>query len=290
MRASKIAYVAVAVAVLLMVVVGVAISRGRAGNKKEVQAPRAADATAALAEIFPDKAKPAPKVSPAEAAISAAAQKNRYVFVTFYRGNDGASKKMQAAIQSARGRLSHRASFVSIDVDDPVEQEVVAGYGADRSPMPLTLAVAPNGAVTAGFPNKIEQANFSEAFVSNGTAAVLKVLQDQKLAAVCVQGPRTKNNKKCLATAEELKADPALGGAVEIVKIDPSNRSEAKFMKMCRVDVRSTDAQLLVLAPPGRMVGKFDGAATKDTVMASLQSSLGGGCGGGSCGPSGCGP
>lgn len=170
---------------------------------------------------------------------------------------------------------------------------MVSRYGADRSPIPLTLVVAPNGAVTAGFPNEIKKTDFSDAFVSDGMASVLKVLQAKKLVAVCVQGSRTKNNKKSLATAEELKAAPELGGSVEIVKIDPSDRTEAKLMKECQVDTRSTDAQLLVLAPPGKLVGKFASADTMDTIMATLRSSLGGGgggCGGGSCGPSGCGP
>ena len=271
-------------------VVVVAKTRDRAGNKNDVQASATVDPTAALAEVFAGKSEPARKASPAEAAISAAAKQNRYVFVTFYRNNDDASKKMQTAMKSAQGKLSHRANFVSIDVEDPVQQEVVSRYGADRSPIPLTLAIAPNGAVTAGFPNEIKKGDFSNVFVSDGMATVLKVLQGQKLAAVCVQGSRTKNNKSSLATAEELKADPQLGGAVEIVKIDPSDRSEAKFMKMCQVDVHSAHAQLLVLAPPGRVVGKFDGTATKDDIMTTLKSSLGGGCGGGSCAPSGCGP
>jgi hypothetical protein len=289
MRASRIAYAAVALVIALVVVIGLAKARNRAGDGSEVPASSAVDAAAAAdTEAAEPSSKPEPvasKVSPAETAISAAAKQSRYVFVTFYRKNDDASKKMQTAIKSAQGELSHRASFVSVDVDDPVHQEAVARYGADRSPIPLTLVVAPNGAVTAGFPNEIKRTDFSSVFVSDGMANVIKVLQSQKLAAVCVQGSRTKNNKKSLATAEELKADPQLGGAVEIVKIDPSDRSESRFMEECKVDVHSTNAQLLVLAPPGKLVGKFDGTATKDTIIASLRASLGGGCG-----PSGCGP
>ena len=289
MRMSKIAYIAIVLVIALVVVIGLAKMRNGTGDRNEVQAANTVDTT--VAEESQAKPEPPPKASPEDAAISTAAKQNRYVFVTFYRKNDGASKKMQTAMKTAQGKLSHRASFVSVDVDDAVQQEVVSRYGADRSPIPLTLVIAPNGAITAGFPNEIKKADFSDAFVSNGMASVLKVLQGQKLAAVCVQGSRTKNNKKSLATAEELKAAPELGGAVEIVKIDPSDRSESKFMNECKVDVHSADAQLLVLAPPGKLVGKFDGTATKDTIITSLKSSLGGsGCGGGSCAPSGCGP
>ena len=295
MRTSKIAYIAVALLIVLVVVIGLAKTRNRTGDGSEVSAPSTVNAaTAADAKAAEPSSRPEPvasKASPAETAIGAAAKQNRYVFVTFYRKGDDASKKMQNTMKSAQVKLSSRASFVSVDVDDPVQQGVVSRYGADRSPIPLTLVVAPNGAVTAGYPSEIKKTNYSDAFVSDGMASVLKVLQDQKLAAVCVQGSGTRNNKKSLATAEELKAAPELGGAVEIVKIDPSDRTESRFLKMCQVDTRSTDAQLLVLAPPAKLVGKFGGAATKDTIMTSLKSSLAGsGCGGGSCGPSGCGP
>mgnify|MGYP005845373963 CR=1 FL=1 len=291
MRTGKAAYVIVALMVLA-VITGCGKTRNKIAEKLESQTPPTAEAAPAVTEKPAAKLEPAvPKVSHAETAISVAAKQSRYVFVTFYRKDDDASTKMQAALKPVQAKLSHRASFVSVDVDDPAQQDVVSKYGADRSPIPLTLVIAPNGAVTAGFPNEIKKTDFSDVFVSDGLAGTLKVLQSQKLAVVCVQGPRTKHNKTSFATAEELKTDPALGGAVEIVKVDPSDRSESKFMKMCQVDTRSTDAQLLVLAPPGRLVGKFDGTDTKDTIMASLRASLGGGgCGGGGCGPSGCGP
>jgi len=288
MQKNRIIYIVI-VLVIALVAIGLAKTRNGTADKSEVQAANTADTT--VAKESQSKPEPAPKPSPENAAIYAAAKQNRYVFVTFYRKDDAASKKMQAAMKPVQAKLSHRANFVSVDVDDPVQQEVVSRYGADRSPVPLTLVIAPNGAVTAGYPKEIKKTEFSDAFVSNGMASVLKVLQGQKLAAVCVQGSRTKNNKKSLATAEELKAAPELGGSVEIIKIDPSDRTESKFMKMCRVDTRSTDAQLLVLAPPGKLVGKFASADTKDTIMTTLKSALGGGgCGGGSCGPSGCGP
>ncbi len=285
MQKNRIIYIVV-VLVIAVVVIGLAKTRNSKIDKNEAQASNTTDMTTALTEKPQVKPEPALKASPESAAISAAAKQDRYVFITFYKKDDDASKKMQATLKPVQAKLSRRASFVSVDVDDPIQQELVSRYGADRSPIPLTLVVAPNGAVTAG----IKKTDFSKAFVSDGMASVIKVMQDRKLAAVCIQGPRTKNNKKSLATAEKLKAAPELGGAVEIVKINPSDPAESRFIKECKIDTRSTDAQLLVLAPPGKLVGKFTSADTMDTIMASLKSALGGGCGGGSCGAGGCGP
>ena len=44
------------------------------------------------------------------------------------------------------------------------------------------------------------------------------------------------------------------------------------------------------MAPPGTVVGKFDGAVTKNELVAKLASAQSA-CGpGGKCGPGGCGP
>lgn len=276
MRMSKITYVAVAL-VIALVVIGLVKTRNGVADKNKAQAAKTIGKTTAVAGESQAKPEPAPEASSESAAISAAAEQNHYVFVTFYRNDDEASRKMQAAMKPVRAKLSHRANFVSVNVDDPAQQGMVSRYGADRSPIPLTLVIAPNGAVTAGYPTEIKKTDFSGAFVSDGMASVLKVLQSQKFAAVCVQGAGTKNNRKSLATAEGLKTAPELGGAVEIVKVDPSDRSESKLMKMCQVDTDSADAQLLVLAPPGKLVGKFNSKDTKDTIVASLKSALGGG-------------
>lgn len=229
------------------------------------------------------------EASLAENAIRAAAKKSRYVFVTFYKANDSASKQMLADVKSIKSKFANRADFVSVDVAGKANREVVSRYGADRSRIPLTIVAAPNGAVTAGYPGQIDRSKLSSAFVSDGTAAVLKVMQNRKLAVVCLQGSKTKHNKECLATARGLKSDSRLGGAVEIVTIDPSDRSESKLLKQLGINGKSSNAQLVVLAPPGKTVGKFDGSAKKDTVVASLMKSLSGGCGGGSCGPGSCG-
>ena len=46
----------------------------------------------------------------------------------------------------------------------------------------------------------------------------------------------------------------------------------------------------MFLAPPGSMIGKFDGTATKQQLVAKLVSAQSNPCAGGKCGPGGCGP
>lgn len=230
----------------------------------------------------------ATKTSPAETSIKAAAKQKRYAIVTFYKKNDAASTKMLAEAKKLQAKYSSRANFVSVDVDNTVHKNLISRYGIDRAPIPLTLVIAPNGAITAGYPNEIKKTDLSDAFVSSGMAEVLRVLQSRKLALVCLQNGKTKFNKESMAAAEGLKADPTLRGVVEIVKIDPTDSRESKFLQQCKADTSSANAQVVMIIPPGRILGAFEGNTTKDKLMASLRSAMRS-CGSG-CGPSGCGP
>ncbi len=225
----------------------------------------------------------APKISPAEIALQAAAKQKRYAFLTFYKRNDAASTKMLDDAKKLQAKYPDRATCVIADVGNSVHQALITRYGADRSPIPLTLVIAPNGAVTAGFPNAINKTDLSDAFVSTGMADVLKVLQDGKLAAVCLQNSKTKLNKESLAAVEGLKNGAQFRDALEIVKVNPSDSAEAKLVQSCRVSASAQNAQLVVIAPPGRIIGTFDGTATTESIAAALTKALSGGtCGGGS--------
>lgn len=224
----------------------------------------------------------APKASPAETALQAAAKQKRYVFLTFYKQNDAASKKMLEDAKKLQAKHSDRVNLVIADVGNAVHQEVISRYGADRSPIPLTLVVAPNGCVTAEFASAINKTDLSDAFVSNGMADVFKVLQEGKLAAVCVQNSKTKLSKESLAAAEGLKYGAQFRDALEIVKVDPSDSSEAQLFQLMRLAANTENAKLVVIAPPGRVIGTFDGTATTESISATIVRAMSGsGCGGG---------
>lgn len=247
----------------------------------------AAVAIATASTVF--AAEAAPKTSPAETALQAAARQKRYVFLTFYKQNDTASTKMLADAKALQAKHSNRANLVIADVGNTVHQALISRYGADRSPIPLALVIAPNGAVTASFPNAISKTDLSDAFVSNGMADVFKVLQDGKLAAICMQNSKTKLNKESLAAAEGLKYGAQFRDALDIVKVDPSDSTEAKLVQSCRISPSVENAQLVVIAPPGRIIGTFDGTATTETIGAAITKALSGGTcgsgGGGGCCP-----
>jgi hypothetical protein len=153
------------------------------------------------------------------------------------------------------------------------------------------LAIAPNGAITKGFPGKFSEDQLLEAFVSPGTAKVLKGLQARKLVLLSVQSrsPRVRQVSLQPGVAD-FAADARFAGATEIVSIDPADPSEASFLHDLQVDPRSSTSVTVLLAPPGSVVGKFDGAVTKEQLVTTLQTAQSDPCAGGKCGPGGCGP
>ena len=222
-------------------------------------------------------------------AIGRAAQNNKYLFLFFYNKDDETCKKMAYVIENAKSNLLSRADFYSVDVADSGEAEVIKKYNVSLANLPLTIAIAPNGAITAGFPKVVTEEELKNAFVSQGTEKVIKVVQEGKLALVCFQNKNTKNRKQALIAAEGLAKDKQFNGAVEIIELDPKDEKEKSLVETCQVKSSNT-ATIVFLIPPGRIIGKFDSERiSKDALMTTLVRSISScGSSGSSCSPKGC--
>ena len=82
---------------------------------------------------------------------------------------------------AAMKKTADRANVVAVSVDDLAEKDVVKEYGLERAPMPLVLAIAPNGAITGGFPTKFTEEDLLSAFATPATEQCMKLLQDGNL-------------------------------------------------------------------------------------------------------------
>jgi len=225
------------------------------------------------------------------AAIEHAARANKYLFVLFYKTEDEATQAMRKVFDHAVKKVVEKADSVQINVTDSSEKGIVEKLGVDRAPMPLVLALAPNGAVTGGFPKKVEEQQLLNAFATPCLAKCLKVLQEGKVVFLCIQNKETRSNDDAMKGVKDFKADARFAELTEIVTLDPSDKAEAKLVSDLQIDPNVKEATTVFLAPPGAVIGKFTGATTKEKLTAALtaaMSSGGGCCGGGSGG--GCGP
>jgi hypothetical protein len=225
------------------------------------------------------------------AAIQQAASADKYVFVFFWKEKSQQTSAAWSILQSAIGKVSGRAESVAINVSDPAEKQVVDRYGASRAPMPLVLAIAPCGAITKGLTGRFGEQDLRAAFVSPCTELCLKALQGRKLVLLCVVDQARPDDLVAVPQGvQDFKADQQYGPATEVVLLNARDEGEATFLKELKVDPQTQRPLTVLLAPPGSLVGKFDGTATKQQLVAKLASAQSNPCAGGKCGPGGCGP
>jgi hypothetical protein len=223
------------------------------------------------------------------AAIQDAAKAEKYLFAFFWKNKDDNTSAMNGVFDAAVKKIGLRVRSVSVCVADKSEKGIVDKFGLDRAPMPLVLAIAPNGAVMGGFPNKFTEQELLKAFGTPCTERCMKALQDGKLVFVCVQNSLTNKNDEALSGVRQFKADKQYAEHTEIVMLDPSDADEASFLADLKIDPKESEAVTAFLVPPGSVIAEFKGVTVKDELIATLQKASTA-CGPGGCGPGGCGP
>lgn len=223
------------------------------------------------------------------AAMQKAADAEKYLFALFRKTDDSETSAMRSVLEDAMKEVADRADSVEIDVTSPSEKAIVEKFGLDRAPMPLILAISPSGTITGGFPTKVDKQKLVDAFASPGTEKCMKQLQDGKLVFLCVQSADTESNDEALEGVNEFKADARFASATEIIMLDPKDTAEASFLADLQVDPKTETAVTVFLAPPGMPVAMYEGATSKEEIVATLEKATSA-CGPGGCGPGGCGP
>jgi hypothetical protein len=246
--------------------------------------------SAAQCQVVSAAAAPAQGSGKGMAAVAQAATAQKYLFVFFWREQNAQTDQMWKALEAAAANLSDRAMVAAVSVTDPAERAIVERYGVSRAPMPLVLSIAPCGAITKAFPGRLDENQLRAALVSPCTEKCMKALQERKLVLLCVQNSTTEFNVAAIQGVQDFKADQQYAAATEVVYLNSADQAEASFLQGLQVDPQKTVPVTVFMAPPGTIVGKFEGSVTKDQLVAKLASAQSSCCPGGKCGPGGCGP
>ncbi|ODU25225.1 MAG: hypothetical protein ABS95_00410 [Verrucomicrobia bacterium SCN 57-15] len=233
-----------------------------------------------------------PQAAPASdtgiVALRRASEANQYLFVFFYEKEDDATRAARKTFDEAVKKIAPAPRSVVVDRAAAGEKEIVQQFGVDRAPMPLVLAIAPNGAVTGGFrAADLTEQRLVDSVATPSMQQCLKALQERRLVFVCLQNGRTDANEAAMKGVNEFKADARFAEATTIVKLDPSDPKELKFLAQLKADPNAKLASTAFLAPPGVILAKVDGPTSKDNLVAALTKAMAS-CGSG-CSPSGCG-
>ncbi|MCE5317632.1 MAG: hypothetical protein LLG04_09805 [Parachlamydia sp.] len=221
-------------------------------------------------------------------AIQNAARANKHLYIFFYKDQNDKTQRFQSIFDRAIQKMGDQARSLKVKTTDPSAKPLIDRFNLKRSPMPFVIVLAPNGAITVGFPSFTED-QLKDSLTSPGAASCLKALQDRKLVLICLQNSRTAHNEEAMKGVNEFKADPKFGEATVIVKIDPSNAEEAKFLHQLALDTNSSQAVTVLISPPAQVVATYQGPTTKATLVSDLQKANSECCPGGCC-PGGCCP
>jgi hypothetical protein len=205
--------------------------------------------------------------SEGEKVLAAAAAKKKYTFLVFYRDNGQATQAMAQAVQRGVASRSDRAIAAYVNIADRAEKPLVDLFDVSRAPMPLTVAVAPNGAITSFAPGKISDEEIGGAFVTPAAAFCMKSMQEGKLVLACVQ---SSEKPATPAGVHDFCQDPHFKDRTAVVFIHTRDPAEAEFLQKLEINTQAPGSTTIFMAPPGVLVGKFGSAASKDHLAAAL--------------------
>ena len=271
---------------LMILALGMATSALAQGNAKAK--PGAVPPGVAAAAQGADQ--PQASKSQLATAIDEAAKADKYMFVFFYKDEDQATEAARKSFEAAAAKFADRAASATVNAADPAERTMVTRYGLTRSPLPLVLALAPNGAVTRSFTGEVTDAQLETAFVSSGMQKCLKGLQERKLVFVCFQNGQTQHNIEAMLGVRDFAADPQYAARTEIITLDPTDAAEKSFIETLKLDLATDQATTVMMAPPGKIVGAYTGATSKDVFVAAAKGAASGCAPGAKCAPGKCGP
>lgn len=205
--------------------------------------------------------------SSAADALSAAAQQQKFVFVMFWKQQNAATDAVFQSLQTHLAAHADRATSVAVQVTDPAHREIVERFNVSRAPMPLVLAVAPNGAVTAAFQSAPTAQQVGGAFVTPTATNCMKALQDGKSVLMLVH-PQA--DAQAPQGAQQFLADPHFSKRTAFVRLVSSNPAEGQFLQELGVSQQEANGCVVMMAPPGVFVGKFPVTVTGQELAKKL--------------------
>ncbi len=218
----------------------------------------------------------------ANEAIRIAQKTGKYLFILSYDSKNSSYSSMAKTVENFQNKTSDKINIYKLHMKNKKDANIVTKYGINRAPLPLLLIIAPNGAVTGGFPEKVTKEQLKKSTsISRLVLNILKLLQDQKIVLVSLQNKKTKYNKESDQAINDFTSDSSIKSFVKIIKANPTAAGSKDFLKQAGLTEKITEATVVFMIPPRRIVKSFKGKITKNDLLSALKACSTG------CGPSG---
>lgn len=195
------------------------------------------------------------------------AEAPKYSFVVFYKANNAPTQAMMSAVQAAIAGREEIATVHFANVGDANYKEMIAKYSLGRAPMPFTLAIAPNGAVTGAFSQKVTAEELDSAFVSPATMHCMKASQEGRVVLVHVH---MSDRATMPSGVREFCVDKLYKDRVTLIALRADDERETSLLSTFELDESLQEPVTIMIAPPGALVGKFTASVSKNEMAAAL--------------------
>lgn len=213
----------------------------------------------------------APRVAAVPSTTNAPAtakQAPAFTYMLFWKQNDPNTQQFAETIRKGAARRPEQANWTSINVNDVANKTVVAQYGVSRAPMPMALCVANNGAITAVFTRRPTDEALDRAIVTPAMVDVTKALQDKKIVVIHVKP--TKDAPLPYGVLE-FTEEPDFKARTMVFDIVASDATERRFLTDMEINAASVrDSAVVIMAPPGVLVGKFAASVSMNEITTKL--------------------
>lgn len=206
-----------------------------------------------------------------EQSLKAAGSEGKFTFIVFSKEDNAASRDMLGVVETGVAERHEQAVVVTARANDPAEQPLIEHFGIGRAPMPLTVAVAPNGAITGVFAKTISDEHISTAIVTPTMMKCMKSLQNKQLVFVLVSA----SDKAAVPVGiKTLQSDPQFKDRFAFAAMRVDDPAEMRFISQMKIDpLRVEGPYAVLIAPPGVMVGHFDSTSTPAQIAAAIHKS-----------------
>lgn len=199
--------------------------------------------------------------------LAQASQEAKHAFLLFWKKDDEATQKLAEELAAGLEAHAAQATMIEACANDEANQPLVEKYNLSRAPMPMVLVLAPNGAVTGHFTlGKISAAQIKSSIVTPTMSRVMQALQKDKLVLITIA---KKGSPKPEGAAEFL-ADPEFKARTVLVSLPLGDPKEARFYRDLKIEPGDEESKVAFLAPPGVMIGRFNGDVTKEVLAQKL--------------------
>lgn len=202
--------------------------------------------------------------------LEKSATNEQHTYFLFYRWNDQRTTAMEKTINGHVESHADAAVFRKVHVYDKKEQEIVNKFDASRMPVPCTLCVAPNGAVTCVYSHEVSDEQLKRSLLTPKYADVVLALQQGKIAVVSFVRDA---ESEPLATAGEFMNSSDFKDSAALVTVRADDASEEEFFARLKVDRNLETSKMILFAPPGRYLGTFDASTSFETISQKVHAS-----------------